>query len=82
MVRAAVLEGQKNILPHEEYELEREINQIPWQIYEMPSFLCQFDRWFNCKMYQLTGRKEFIREELCHTLPKISDLLSSLPSLS
>lgn len=80
VVHCAVLEGEKNILDHERWEMEREIDKIPWQIYDMPSFLCQFDRWWNCKMYQLTGRQEFLREELCHTLPKITDLMLSIPS--
>lgn len=59
----AQLEGTK-LLDREKYELDRDMDQVPWQPITIPSFLYEFERWYNVKMYQITGRREFITGEL------------------
>lgn len=68
-----LLEGS-SLLHGEEYELERDMDRIPWQPITIPSFLYEFDRWYNVRMYLITGRKEFLRDEL-HLPPSTRSLI-------
>lgn len=63
MMNVAVIEGQKNLLPHEEWEIRRDLDKVPWSAYRMPSILYEFDRWFNLTVYLKTGDESYIREE-------------------
>ncbi len=68
-----LLEGT-SLLHGEEYELERDMDRIPWKFRTIPSFLYEFDRWYNVRMYLITGRKEFLRDEL-HLPPSTRSLV-------
>lgn len=61
-MQIGLLEGA-SLLYSEDCELCRDMDKRPWEVVTVPSFLYEFDRWYNVKMYQITGRKEFLREE-------------------
>jgi len=50
----AVVEGHKILLPHESWEIEREMSKLPWEPIEEPSILRTFDSWFNWTLYRKT----------------------------
>lgn len=62
MLLIGLLEGTK-LLPREEWELQRDLDRMKWQPVRVPRFLTEFERWYNVKMYEFTGRSEFVQEE-------------------
>ena len=53
-IEIAVYEGQ--LLPREEREMQWELDPIPWKPTHEPSFLYEFERWWNLMMYRRTGK--------------------------
>jgi hypothetical protein len=59
----AVVEGLKNLLQHEEWEIERDMQYLPWTPIEKPSILREFDSWFNWCAYRHTHDSKYLHPE-------------------
>ena len=57
-IEIAILEGA-DLFPHEEHELQRAFDGIPWAIRWPASILYEFDEWWRQAVYKHTG--ELIR---------------------
>lgn len=51
----AVIEGHKNLLQHEKWEIESDIHAYHWSPIREPSFLRDFDSWFAWCAYRHTN---------------------------
>lgn len=54
-IEIAILEGA-DLFPHEQHELRRAFNDIPWEILQPASILYEFAEWWRQTVYKHTGQ--------------------------
>ena len=61
-MKIGLLEGSK-LLPHEEYEVDRDMMGIPWKPWTPPTILNDINSWWNWCAFRHTANESYLREE-------------------
>jgi hypothetical protein len=62
-MKVAILEGRE-LYREEQWQLDKDIQDVRWRPIKEPNFLTEFDRWFAWCVYKHTGEFKYIREEM------------------